>query len=189
MDEACPSGRHLPLLGHEKMPPVNVKSEYRSLGLRARFALALRALEAWCFERHLNWPGHDLFFDLMWQLPVSEDLAAWDARAKQDDTIAFAMGDECQAPFLRSIETCALTEAEVRTLFACVLEVAYSSFYSATDDAGSIEFLSRVFEMSRASISDPSDFGCCRFDDAGGWGYAVSEQARDHWRYHKLPQS
>lgn len=163
-----------------------MKSEphYSALGLRARFALAVRATELWCSSRSLNWSGRDAFFDLLWQLPTSEDLADWDARAQRDSSVSFGLGEECPSDLASALREGGLAEADARCLFESTLEIGYGSFYAATDDLGSMHCLLRVLELTGHSHCDVTDFGACRFDDAFGWGHTVSSQTRDHWRFH-----
>ena len=169
--------------------PVKSNPEYSALGLRARFALAVRAAELWCSAKHMDWPGRDSLFDLLWQLPTSEDLADWDARAQLDSSVSFGLGGDCPSDLASAIRDSGLAESDVRRLFESMLEVGYGSFYGATDDSGSMDLLLRVLELTGYAQCDVADFGCCRFEDAFGWGYTVSAQTRDHWRFHTVLRS
>jgi hypothetical protein len=166
---------------------VKPKHEYRILGLRARFAIVTRVLESWCRDHGIEWAGRDAFFDYLWELPTTEDLPGWDAGLRSDPIAGFALGDSCPADLSRGLASASLPERTGRMIFEHAFEVVYSSLYGAPDDDGSLESLQRVTQTARSQIFDAGDLRSCRFDDAHGWGYAVSEQTRDNWR--RLPLS
>jgi len=160
-------------------------TNYRTHGLRAKFAVALLALCHWCKQQGLSLDRVDSFFDIMWALPVSENLAEWDSAAQSNEVTSFALGDSCFSELTSALELARVSEPEARRLFEATVEIVYSSLYCATDFDGAHHFLSIVItEALKTGFHCPaaSLFDACRASDSQGWGFPVSISTRDHWR-------
>ncbi len=163
---------------------TSTAADYRALSLRARFAVALRAVEGFCAAKSLAGPQFTAFFDHLWELPAVDSFPDWESH--HDDLLAFGLGDPLPLDVAPSLRSASVPEDVFRQLIEHTVEVIYGSAYGASDDAGSLHELAEVLRICQAAgVPAPPArlFAGSLFADRHGWGVRLSPQQRDHWRF------
>ena len=79
-----------------------------------------------------------------------------------------------------------ITPQDFRHIIESLIEIVFSSFYGASQDHQSIDFLRKVItDTAHFDVTPPpSDlFAASLFVDNNGWGKPLSITERDQWRF------
>ena len=161
---------------------------YTDLSLTARLAVGLRCFADYCVVRELTHPEVDALLDDLWELPPAiaspEGFTSWENG--HPHLINVGLGDPFSDEFQYALHNVQITPREFRHIIESLMEIVFSSFYGASEDQQSIEFLRNVI----AAVTDfdvipprPDLFNASLFADNNGWGKPLSSTERDRWRF------
>jgi hypothetical protein len=162
-------------------------SGYPDLSLTARLAVGLHCFHGYCRIRGLDHPVITEFLDDLWRFPVISDLKEFGQWERSHPPLVYVgLGDEFPVDFEVFLAESHVSPIEFRELLGCVVQIVFSSFYGASDNANASRFLNRVLEITKGyGVSPPpiERFSASRFADRHGWGNRLSPAERDSWRY------
>jgi hypothetical protein len=165
---------------------TTVLEQCRALSLTARLAIAMHCFEQYCRVQGLAVPEVIELQDYLWEWPlVGGSLAfpAWESR--HPVLVDYGLGDPMPERLRAALDARHIDEEEFRLLVTSLVEIIWSSFWAASDDAGSLADLAQVLRISarsRIPLPDPAPFSHSLFAEQHGWGQPLSMAERDAWR-------
>ena len=161
-------------------------SDYRSLSLTARLAVALRCFASYCDLKDLHHPSIGALLNDLWEVPVIDSQRWDDWENNHPPRVQTALGDDWPEHFEEFLVQHGTNPEQLRSLISAVVEIVFSSFYGAADDELAHRYVSKVLQIVgplNVNPPPPSLFVESQFRDRGGWGRPISLAERDSWRF------
>ena len=161
------------------------------LSLIARLCLALCCFERYCRATELQCKSIRDFVEYMWEWPLMatpENFSDWEDKAT--GLVRMGRGGPPPADVAAVLQQKRIDPVEFRELVESTVEIIWGSFYAASDNRGSLEFLARVVSIcKRRGVQIPPviEFAESRFADDNGWGVRATPDQRDRWRRFSAP--
>lgn len=161
---------------------------YGDLFLTARLAVGLHCFSSYCDGHRLEHESVDALLDYLWAFPVAigdpESFVCWERDHAY--LVNVGLGDEMSKDVEQALHDCEIAPAEFRRLLGSLVEIVFSSFYGATQNEESLQFLCEVMSVTSkhgVSAPPPEIFSESLIADCQGWGLPLTEAVRDRWRF------
>ena len=95
------------------------------------------------------------------------------------------LGDEFSPDFKDALRGLHVSDVDFRHIVESLVEIVFASFYGASQNEQSLDFLHRVIAATAPfgiSPPPPALFSVSLFADNNGWGKPLSKAERDQWR-------
>lgn len=136
-------------------------------------------------KKNLHHAEIDAFLDDLWEFPLIEE-QQWNTWEKNHPSLVHnGLGDPLPSGFQVFLTSQGVDQEEFQRLIANVVEVVFSSFYGAADDASSWDYLKAVLKIADQTGISPPPLGVfltSRFADRFGWGRKITPAERKEWR-------
>jgi hypothetical protein len=162
--------------------------EYEQLSLTARLAVALHCFARICESQALRHRAIDDFLNDLWEFPIIDNDRWENWEKNHPELVATALGAEFSDEFAEFLKNRGQRPEEFRSLISSVVEIVFSSFYGAADNALSMRFLRDVQHKAHELgivVPPPAIFSQSLLADKSGWGRLITADTRDAWRNHR----
>jgi hypothetical protein len=162
--------------------------KYYRLSLTARLGVALNCFERFCDVAQIRDQSIDDYLSYLWQFPCivnAPGFGEWEAHSPMLVDLALSGGD-LPLEIMRQLEGTKVSHEEFRLMIEAVVAIIFDSFWTDCDEPGSRKWLDRVVRVAaKAGVQPPPirPFSISLYRDCGGWGFPITPEQRDMWRY------